>query len=117
MYIYIYTYIYTHIYTYVNTYLSEFEGFFLEFSSDGGANWYVAKDWAKGINLSVQSNTTTPAAHGFNFTEEYFLVERTNNFTLTNQTRIRFRTNLKDPSHALYFADVQISGTKQISYY
>lgn len=96
-----------------NTAMVDFEGFFLEISSDGGTNWYVAKDWAKGINISDQhiiSNNTTTDASGYNFLEQHALLWRIDNNTFTDQTRIRFRSNIKDPSHVIYFADIQIYG-------
>lgn len=99
------------------TVMADFEGFFLEVSLDGGTNWYVAKDWAKGIILSDQNmatNNITTDASNYNFLELYALVWNINNNIFTDQARIQFRSNLKDPSHVIYFADIQIFGAIEI---
>ena len=86
--------------------VDELEGFFIELSEDGGVRWYVAQDWAKGIDF-----TNTTMTNEIGFIEAKFVVPRINELTLSNQMMIRFRANIKDLSRAIYIADIRISAS------
>lgn len=76
------------------------DGFFLEYSSDGGASWTVMKDYRKGRDFDKEQ-----------FYRSAVVFSKTGvNFQLTSRGRIRFRCDAKGDTDWVYIDEVRFEG-------
>ena len=76
------------------------DGFYLEYSSDGGASWTVMKDYRKGRDFE----------NGQFYSSAVVFSNTGVNFQLTSRGRIRFRCDASDDTDWVYIDEVLLEG-------
>ena len=79
------------------------EGFFLEYSPNGGSTWTVINRWTSGVDF---------------INHKFYTVSVTINTPFTNQTKFRFRSDANTNSDVIFIDNIRISrcdGIGQIS--